>query len=104
MHSHTPTHDPRTAPRFRPISAAEAKLTADPIEDLQLMRLASTVLSKSLDDIDALSQNNPKLVWEWIQAFAAKKREADAQCKLWSSAIACLATSGPRQVSRVAAE
>lgn len=99
-----PTHDPRTAPRFKAVNAAEERIAADHIEDIQLARLASTVLNKSLADINALSEANPHLVWEWIQAFAAKKREADAACQLWSSAIACLATSGARQVQRVPAE
>jgi hypothetical protein len=104
MDSTLPTHNPHAAPRFRTIGLAEDKLAQDPIEALQLARLANTVLSKSLADIDALAEDNPHLVWEWIQAFAVKKREADSAAQLWSSAIACLATSGTRQVRRTAAE
>ncbi len=104
MDSTSPTHDPRTALHSRAHGCTTSSIGADPIEEMQLARLASTVLSKSLADIDALSEANPHLVWEWIQAFAVKKREADAAAQLWSSAIACLATSGTRQVRRTAAE
>lgn len=114
MNTTTPAHGHGThhssqlghglAPRFRAIDAAEAKLFEHQIEDLQLTRLANAVLSKSLADIVALSEDNPHLVWEWMQAFSAKKREADSAYQLWSSAIAYLATSGTRTTQRTAAE
>lgn len=88
-----PTHDPRTNPRLRPRSANSIAILEDSIEDLQLHRLAGAVLSKSAADMAALSEDNPELFWEWIEAFAIKKREADAECRLWSAAIACLATA-----------
>ena len=37
------------------------------IDEIQLRRLASTVLSKSPDDLAALAETNPMLVWEWIE-------------------------------------
>ncbi|MEQ1578449.1 MAG: hypothetical protein ABL894_12430 [Hyphomicrobium sp.] len=88
-----PTHDPRIKTRLTPRSSNTLAILEDSIEDLQLHRLAGAVLSKSPADMAALSEANPDLFWEWIEAFALKKREADAECRLWSAAIACLATA-----------
>jgi len=43
-------------------------------------------------------------VWEWIEAFAAKKREADADSKMWSAAVASLTTAGALSSQQTAAE
>ena len=104
-------YDPRTSLQLRPHIRARSSNTAaileDSIEDLQLHRLAGAVLSKSPADMAALSEANPQLFWEWIEAFGLKKREAEAEQRLWSAAIACLATAATaatrRQQARPAA-
>lgn len=113
-----PTHDPPNSPRAAlrrcPGTVPKAVVPGiglpgpDTIEDLQLRRLAGAVLNKSMDDMAALSQSNPDLFWEWIEAFALKRREAESDCRMWSAAIACLATTGaapnPSVRARTAAE
>ena len=86
------------APRFESHSKDYGGLqgSIDPIEELQLSRLANAILSKSPADLAALSEANPQLFWEWIEAFAHKKREADTACHLWAAAMACLATTSAR--------
>ncbi len=95
-------HDPRTSlhlkAHVRERSTNTAAILEESIEDLQLHRLAGAVLSKTPADMAALSEANPDLFWEWIDAFALKKREADAECRLWSAAIACLATAASADV------
>jgi hypothetical protein len=73
------------------------------IEAAQLRRLASTVLSKSPEDLAALAETNPQLVWEWIDAFRKEKLAAEAEARYWSAAVAALATATP-EVLRTAAE
>lgn len=75
----------------------------DPIEAAQLRRLASTVLSKSPDDLAALAETNPMLVWEWIDAFRNERLAAEAEARYWSAAAAALSTARP-VVVRPAAE
>ncbi len=75
----------------------------DLIEAAQLQRLASTVLSKSPDDLAALAETNPMLVWEWIEAFRKEKLAAEAEARYWSAAAAALSTANPNTV-RAAAE
>jgi hypothetical protein len=75
----------------------------DPIDDAQLRRLASTVLSKSPDDLAALAETNPLLVWEWIDAFRKERLVAEADARYWSAAAAALSTVHPVAV-RPAAE
>lgn len=75
----------------------------DLIEAAQLRRLASTVLSKSPEDLSALAETNPMLVWEWIEAFRKEKLAAEAEARYWSAAALALATAKPR-VARTAAE
>jgi hypothetical protein len=75
----------------------------DLIEATQLRRLASTVLSKSPEDLAALAETNPMLVWEWIEAFRKEKLAAEAEARYWSAATAALATATP-DVIRTAAE
>ena len=107
MHAKTPTHGLRAALRGKQQKGAAVLLEPEgpeAIEALQLARLARTVLNKSCDDIAALSEANPSLVWEWIEAFAAKKREADADSKMWSAAVASLTTAGALSSQQTAAE
>jgi hypothetical protein len=75
----------------------------DLIEAAQLRRLAGTVLSKSPEDLAALAETNPLLVWEWIDAFRQEKLAAEAEARYWSAAAAALATARPEAV-RTAAE
>lgn len=75
----------------------------DLIESAQLRRLASTVLSKSPEDLAALAETNPMLVWEWIDAFRQEKLAAEAEARYWSAAVAALSTASPQAV-RAAAE
>jgi len=75
----------------------------DLIEEAQLRRLARTVLSKSPEDLAALAETNPILVWEWIDAFRKERVAAEAEARYWSSAVAALATATPGAV-RTAAE
>lgn len=67
----------------------------DTIEATQLRRLASTVLSKTPEDLGALAETNPMLVWEWIDAFRKEKLAAEAEARYWSAAAAALATATP---------
>lgn len=82
-------------PRFAP--------APDLIEAQQLRRLAQTVLSKSPEDLAALAETNPMLVWEWIEAFRKEKLAAEAEARYWSAAVAALSTATPG-VGRAAAE
>lgn len=77
--------------------------TPDLIEADQLRRLASTVLSKSPDDLAALAETNPMLVWEWIEAFRKERLAAQAEARYWSAAAAALSTASPHAM-RTAAE
>ncbi|HEX2840344.1 hypothetical protein [Hyphomicrobium sp.] len=75
----------------------------DLIEAAQLRRLASTVLSKTPDDLAALAETNPMLIWEWIEAFRKERLAAEAEARYWSAAAAALSTANPETV-RAAAE
>jgi hypothetical protein len=75
----------------------------DGIEQVQLRRLAGAVLSKSPADLAALTEANPMIVWEWIEAFRRQKAEAEAETRFWSAAMAALSTASPSSV-RTAAE
>jgi hypothetical protein len=91
---------PKKLSHVRPIETAGSQARnrvsgCDPIETLQLARLASTVLDKSKADIAALAEANPALIWEWIEAFGRRKAAAEAEARLWSAAMAYLATSAP---------
>jgi hypothetical protein len=86
--------------RFRELGYEPA---ADLIEAAQLRRLASTVLSKSPEDLAALAETNPLLVWEWISAFRNERLAAEAEARYWSAAVAALATATP-EAARTAAE
>ncbi len=68
---------------------------SDLIEAAQLRRLAATVLSKSPEDLAALTETNPMLVREWIDAFRKEKVAADVEARYWSAAAAALSTAKP---------
>lgn len=74
----------------------------DPIEAEQLRRLASAVLTKSPEDLAALAENNPMLVWEWIEAFRKQKVAAEAEARYWSAVTAALCAASPRAVGAAA--
>lgn len=76
----------------------------DLIEAAQLRRLAWTVLSKSPEDLAALAESNPMLVWEWIDAFRQEKLAAEAEARYWSAAAAALSTTTTPRAVRAAAE
>ncbi len=78
-------------------------LAPDLIEATQLRRLASTVLAKSPEDLAALAETNPMLVWEWIDAFRREKLAAEAEGRYWSAAVAALATATPDVILRTTA-
>lgn len=98
----TPHHQP---PRTKggPSREPDNVPAPDLIEAAQLRRLASTVLAKSPDDLAALAETNPMLVWEWIEAFRKEKLAAEAEARYWSAAMAALSTATPDAV-RAAAE
>lgn len=75
---------------------------ADLIEATQLRRLASTVLSKSPEDLAALAETNPLLIGEWIDAFRKEKLAAEAEARYWSAAAASLATATPEALKTAA--
>jgi PAS domain-containing protein len=75
---------------------------ADPIEEVQLRRLAGAVLSKSPADLAALAESNPMIVWEWVEAFRRQKVEAEAEMRYWSAAMAALTTATPEAVKTAA--
>lgn len=87
----------------RPVRELGYVPAPDLIEAAQLRRLASTVLSKSPEDLAALTETNPLLVWEWIDAFRKEKLAAEAEARYWSAAVAALATAKP-DTFRTAAE
>lgn len=91
---------PVTGCRAREFSQTPA---SEMIESAQLRRLASTVLSKSPEDLAALAETNPMLVWEWIDAFRQEKLAVEAEARYWSAAVAALSTASPQAV-RAAAE
>ncbi len=74
----------------------------DPIEVQQLRRLANAVVAKSRADLAALAENNPALVWEWIEAFRRQKLAADAESRYWSNAVRELSAACPRAVGAAA--
>lgn len=89
-----------TASRAR---GAACEPAPDLIEAAQLRRLASTVLRKSPEDLAALAETNPMLVWEWIDAFRKERLAAEMEARYWSAAVAALSTASPDTV-RDAAE
>jgi len=73
------------------------------IDEMQLERLASAVLSKSPADLAALAESNPMIVWEWLEEFRRQKVTAENEARYWAAAIGALATATPEAV-RTAAE
>ncbi|MBX9862088.1 MAG: hypothetical protein K2Y42_04985 [Hyphomicrobium sp.] len=86
-----------------PLRSQVTHVAPDMIEAAQLRRLASTVLCKSPEDLAALAETNPMLVWEWIDAFRKERLAAEAEARYWSAAAAALSTVTPQPV-RTAAE
>jgi hypothetical protein len=76
---------------------------ADCIEEVQLRRLAGAVLSKTPTDLAALTESNPMIVWEWVEAFRRQKQQAEAEARYWSAAMAALTTATP-EAAKTAAE
>lgn len=77
-------------------SALEApEIDENPIEAVQLARLASAVLDKSPEDLLAIAENNPMIIWEWIEAFRERKLKAEAEARYWAAAMATLSTAIP---------
>lgn len=73
------------------------------IETVQLVRLAGAVLDKSPEDLMAIAECNPSLIWEWLEAFRERRLEAEQQARFWSAALASLSTAIPPDL-RSAAE
>lgn len=90
MHHHR--HTPTRTTSVDLIHDADEPTAADLIEIAQLRRLAATVLSKSPEDLAALAETNPLLVWEWIDAFRKERLAAEAEARYWSAAAASLST------------
>jgi len=97
----TVAHKRRPVPRKEPLRLPGAG--RDPIEAVQLARLAGAVLEKSPEDLMAIAESNPLLIWEWLEAFRRRKQEAEAEARFWSAALATLATAVPEPM-RTAAE
>jgi anthranilate phosphoribosyltransferase len=89
MRFHTLARDPPPA-RLTP---QRHTIPADRGETIQHLRLAATVLKKSPEDLSALAETNPELMWEWIAEFARQKAKAESDARLWAAATALLATS-----------
>lgn len=82
---------PWSKPARAVASRTHSELAHD-IEQLQLQRLATAVLSKSTEDLVALAESNPELIWEWQANFRQQRLEAEAASRFWSAALAALAT------------
>lgn len=65
---------------------------SEPLETVQLERLAKALLSKDSHDLAALAAANPALIEEWQQAFQAHRNAAERTARYWASAAAVLAT------------
>lgn len=74
-----------------------------PIEAVQLARLASAVLDKSPEDLMAIAESNPMLIWEWLEAFREQRHKAEQEARYWAAAEATLSTAIPMAL-RMAAE
>lgn len=59
----------------------------------ELVRLAFAILSKSPDDLAALTAVLPTMPATWIESFAAERARADAEAKFWAAAVAYLTAS-----------
>lgn len=86
-----------TRPPARPalVQIENGPASAEEMETIQLKRLASTVLEKAPADLKALAENNPLIVWEWIDEFARRKAQAESEVRLWNAAMTWLAAHSP---------
>lgn len=104
QHHRVPLTPPQPRQHLRDIDPDDSD---DPplaqIDEIQLRRLASTVLTQSREDLAALAKTNPMLVWEWIESFRQLRLAAEAEARYWSAAMAALSTSAP-EARRSAAE
>lgn len=97
----THAHDAWTAVSKDTVRAPDFE--SDPIEAVQLARLAGAVLDKSPEDLIAIAESNPMIIWEWIEAFRQQKHKAEAEARYWAAAMAALSTAIPEAL-RTAAE
>lgn len=82
------------APWLGDVKTADNDLTSaqEAINDIQLARLATAILSKGSQDLLALAETNPALFDEWQAAFRLQYAEAEKSARRWASAAASLAT------------
>ncbi len=73
------------------------------IDIVQLARLAGAVLDKSPEDLMAIAESNPMLIWEWLEAFREHRLAAEQEARFWAAAMASLSTAVPATL-RSAAE
>lgn len=83
---------PGNAPSpVRPSHNETGDPSLEPIDSLQLLRLAEVVLTKSVDDLRALIEVNPDLVREWLSDFHRERVKAEKVARQWQAAEAALA-------------
>jgi hypothetical protein len=72
------------------------------IDEVQLARIAETVLQKSPADLAALAATAPNVAREWIEAFGRAKAEAEAAARFYAAAMASLSTVAPMRLASAA--
>ncbi len=92
MHDGTQALRPARESKDAATDATPANST-DPIESVQLERLAKALLSKDHQDLAALAASNPTLMEEWQRAFRRQHSAAKRSARYWASASAVLATA-----------
>lgn len=97
------THEPKSRPHPATPPVQPVQFARSPIEDIQLARLAGAVLEKSPEDLMAIAESNPMLIWEWIEAFRDRRHKAELEARYWAAAMATLSTAIPEAL-RTAAE
>lgn len=97
------THETKSRPQPVKSSAPLIEFDQSPIEAIQLARLAGAVLDKSAEDLMAIAESNPMLIWEWIEAFRDRRHKAELEARYWAAAMATLSTAIPEAL-RTAAE
>lgn len=99
---HIPTPSPDRITPLKTCIQAPVRDQA-PIEAVQLARLAGAVLDKSPEDLMAIAETNPMLIWEWLEAFRERRHQAEQEARFWAAAEATLSTAIPMAL-RTAAE